>query len=189
VIEGNMGDGFPENYKTTLRSELVALAKKAASGDANFDDWMRVGVIKKVFRDFSGARDAWKYAGAVYTMNPLPFYNLGDLYGWYIKDFPKSEKNFQHAISLDPKKSNFYASLADLYRLFYAAKKDLVIPTIESGLKELPNDANLLLYLGSYYRDDAKNNAKAIFYYEKVLTQDPTNSPLRQEIDRLKSLP
>lgn len=185
--EEDIGDGFPESYKAKLRAELQDLAKKVASDTAGFDDWMRIGVIKKVFRDFVGARDAWEYAGTVYTLNALPFYNLGDLYGSYIKDYPKAESAFQRAIKLDPKKSGFYTAFAELYRYFYVAKKDLVIPTIESGLKALPNDPNLLLYLGSYYRDDMKDNAKAIFYYEKVLAQDPLNSALKEEIDRLKS--
>lgn len=188
LIEGNLGGGFSESYKAKLRAELGGLAKKVASGDGMFDDWMRIGVIKKIFRDFAGARDAWEYAGSVYTLNPLPFYNLGDLYGSYLKDFPRAESAFQHVIKLDSKQGGFYTALADLYRYFYTAKKDLVVPTVERGLQTLPNDANLLLYLGSYYRDDVKDTTKAIFYYEKVLAQDPGNIALKSEIDRLKSL-
>lgn len=186
--EGDMGDGFPESYKAKLRAELGTLAKKVVLNDAGLDDWLRIGVIKKVFRDFNGARDAWEYAASVYTLNSLSFYNLGDLYGSYLKDFPKAEANFQNAIKLDPKKAGFYTSFAEFYRYFYTAKKDLVISTIESGLKQLPNDPTLLLYLGSYYRDDLKDNAKAILYYEKILAQDPSNSGLKDEINRLKSL-
>ncbi len=186
--EGDIGDGFPESYKAKLRAELGTLAKKVASGDAGLDDWLRIGVIKKVFRDFNGARDAWEYAASVYTLNSLPFYNLGDLYGSYLKDFPKAESAFEHAIKLDPKKAGFYTSFAEFYRYFYTVKKDLVISTIESGLKQLPNDPILLMYLGSYYRDDLKDNVKAILYYEKVLVQDPSNSGLKDEINRLKSL-
>ena len=63
---------------------LAAVLNANPMGSGGVDDWIAVGVIKKFFNDFAGARDAWEYAGVLYPANALSFANLGNLYGFYL---------------------------------------------------------------------------------------------------------
>jgi tetratricopeptide (TPR) repeat protein len=133
-------------YKTELAELKASLSKKPG----NFDGWLRLGVIKKFFNNYTGARDAWEYANIIAPKNSSAYYNLGGLYGAYLKDFKKAEERYLTAIENDPKFSYLYVDFANFYWTFDISKKHLAKGVIEKGLVALPDDPSLLQALERY---------------------------------------
>jgi len=77
-----------------------------------FTYWIEFGQYWKLVGDYEGARDAWEYASAIRPKNSLSFGNLGDLYGYYIRDFALAESNFLAAIENAPQLIYLYAQAA-----------------------------------------------------------------------------
>jgi len=202
---------YPEETKQKLKNELLAFetSLRATSGSeaisSNLDGWLRVGVIKKFFGDYLGARDAWEYASLIRPQNSTSFANLGGLYGLYLKDFPKAEFNYKKAIENSPGDIYLYTSLADLYlntspdlvskdRDLSGERPDLeggrsglesAVAIIQSGLTANPDNITLLSYLARFYKEQG-NFPKALEYYQKVLVLDPSNQAVKAEIEALK---
>lgn len=183
------GKGFsaPEEAIEKRRSDLKVLAAVLNAnpmGSGGVDDWIAVGVIKKSFNDYEGARDAWEYAGVLYPANGLSFANLGNLYGFYLHDNAKAELNLKKAIANDPYQTSYYLGLADFYKNVYVAKKSETPKILLEGMSII-KDVNLVLSLATYYRDSG-DKANALKYYEEVLKIAPDQFGVKEEIERLK---
>src|SRR3989344_7329737 len=113
---------YPEETKQALLKELSGLSESLAKNPDTLDGWLRAGVVKKFFGDYAGARDLWEYAGLIRPKNSVSFFNLGGLYGLYLKDYPKAEKNYKIAIISSPADIFQYIALADLYKFSWIEK-------------------------------------------------------------------
>ncbi len=190
INEVRFGAGFSsasEKYIEKQRKDLVLLSTILSAnpmGQGGVDDWIAVGVIKKSFNDYEGARDAWEYANILYPSNGLSFANLGNLYGFYLRDNEKAELNLKKAIANDPYQPSYYIGLADFYKVVDVSKKGKVPEVILSGLDRV-KDVNLYLYLASYYRGMG-DKVNAVKYYQEVLKMSPDQAGIQKEIDRLK---
>lgn len=187
--EIRFGAGFsaPETAVEKRRGDLKVLSAVLNAnpmGSGGVDDWIAVGVTKKFFNDFEGARDAWEYAGVLYPNNALSFANLGNLYAFYLHDNIKAEANFKKAIADDPYQPGYYLSLADFYKNVDVAKKSEAPKVLLEGMRVI-KDVNLVLALATYYRDGG-DKANALKYYEEVLKISPNQAGIPEEIDRLK---
>ena len=174
----------PAAYLEKYQKELSDWKVRLAKNPADVDGWLRVGVLKKFFNNYLGARDAWEYAKVVAPDGSIAYYNLGNLYGAYLSDFPRAEENYLKAVE----RSNLpylYLNLADFYRVFYKEKSGLAEAVLLEGIKNNPGDAGLKLALANYYRDAGKT-AEAIKYYEEVLKLEPANADVRKELEKLK---
>ena len=117
---------LPKDAVDKRRQLLADLSIKLKENPLDFEGWMTVGFIKKFFNNYEGARDALEYAKYSGVNNALPYLNLGNLYGYYLKDFKKAEGNFLAAVDRDPLES--FATrynLAGFYRDFGMKEKAL----------------------------------------------------------------
>jgi tetratricopeptide (TPR) repeat protein len=111
-------------YSSKLSDEVVLLMKDKIATTRSFlkkdsnliDDWIGLGVLYKMVEDFDKAIEAWDYAGVISPTNSVSFQNLGDLYGYYLKDPVKGEENFLRAISNSPSDVYLYFKTADFYK-------------------------------------------------------------------------
>lgn len=94
-------DQVSQEVVNKRRQMLAELAVSLSNDPNDFDGWMTVAYIKKIFNNYEGARDAWEYAKQVVSNSPLPYLNLGDLYGYYLRDLEKAEGNLLAAIQFD----------------------------------------------------------------------------------------
>ncbi len=176
---------FPEAVVKQYREELERLKGVLIKDPTDTAAWIKVGLLKKIFNNYIGARDAWEYAVEEFVPNEATtLAGLADLYGFYLKDFEQAEEYFRRAITADKNQTSVYVNAADFYRNVYTEKKGEAEKIILEGLNSLPNDESLLIYLASYYRDEG-NKEKAVEYYEKVLAIEPGNEAVREEIGRL----
>lgn len=181
----SVGAAFLEKYEKNLEE----IASRLDKNPKNYDDWLAIAYIKKLFNNYIGARDAWEYAKIVNPENPIAFFNLGELYGYELKEPTKAEGNYKSALQLDPYHLDYYIGLANFYKdVLQDPQKAEVI--FISALEKIPNtEPNLFTGIGAFYRDQ-KNFAKAVEYFEKALelTRDPAmQKNIQDEIDRLRS--
>ncbi len=99
-----------------ITEKINKIVKELKESNGMFQNWMDLGLYRKVAGDYEGARDAWEYAGAINPQNSLSFRNLGDLYGYYLKDSKKAEKNLLRAIENGPDQIEYYFKTAEFYR-------------------------------------------------------------------------
>ena len=140
----------PADYLEKYKQELANFKKTLTENPGDAEAWARVGVLKKFFNNYEGARDAWEYAKIVNPEFSTPYYNLGGLYAGYLKDNLKAEENYLKAIEIDSALPYLYLGLAEFYSVFYKEKSDQVEQVLQRGLKILPGDESLLRALESY---------------------------------------
>lgn len=117
---------FPTEALAKQKKYLALLSDSLNVHPYNFDEWMQVGIHKKFFNNYNGAKDAWEYAKILQPRNPLPYLNLANLYAYYLRDLNKAEENYLAAINNDL--NNIYGSyyvLANFYRDFGVKDKAL----------------------------------------------------------------
>lgn len=134
--------GMPAQIKKDNKSKISVIIDALKSDPSSFNNWIDLGLYRKLLEDYEGARQAWEYASLLRPQSPASFSNLGILYGYYLKDAPKAEKSFLKAIENDPKDINLYFQTYDFYK---DVMKDLAKAKaiIETGLKNNPTDKDL----------------------------------------------
>ncbi len=133
---------MPSQIKLDNQEKISKIINSLKSDPGLFNDWIDLGLYRKILEDYEGARQAWEYASLLRPQSSASFGNLGILYGYYLKDAPKAEKNFLKAIENDAKNINLYFQTYEFYR---DVMKDLIKAKaiIETGLKNNPADQDL----------------------------------------------
>jgi len=110
---------LPREAVERQKGFLAELAATLSENPIDYDGWIAVGIHKKFFNNYIGARDAWEYAKLIEPNQPKTYLNLGNLYGYYLRDLARAEENFLAATQRDI--SNFsgsYQAIANFYRDF-----------------------------------------------------------------------
>lgn len=110
-----------------------------------FDKWLSLGIYYKMAGDYEGSSEVWEYASAIRPKSSTPLNNLGDLYGYYIKDKVRAEKYFLKALEIDPNSIYLYSATADFYR---SVMKDVerAKQILNKGIELNPNTSQDLKY-------------------------------------------
>lgn len=176
---------FTDEQKSQIYSSIKTYAEKVKQRPEILEDWLQIGILKKIIGDFEGARDSWEYAGVVSPLNYVSFANLGELYWRYLHEYPKSEKNFLISIKHKPDDTQTYISLSGLYFYSYKEKENLADDVLFDGLKANPEDTNLMKALASLY-EKQKDYSKSLEWWEKVLKNEPNNKDVAKTIEDLR---
>lgn len=163
-------DVFSDEEKKTITEKTNKLIEELKEDNNLFFNWIELGLYRKSIKDYAGAKDAWEYASKIRPQNNISFANLGNLYHYYLKDFPKAEQNLRSAIANDKQNTGAYTALHELYKYSYKQDTDLAVEVLFEGLTENPNDIDLLVTLANYYKEkeDTENTQK---YYKQALTE------------------
>jgi tetratricopeptide (TPR) repeat protein len=112
VMPANMEPTQAEAIRKSV-DELVALLRNNKD-DANA--WMQLALYRKASNDLEGAKEIWEYVAYIRPSNFVPLNNLGDLYGYYLKDSVKAEKYFLKALEIGKTEVAIYQNVALFYR-------------------------------------------------------------------------
>lgn len=172
---------FPPAAVEKNKKQLKELAQKLQEDPSNTGLWLAVAQLKKFFNNYLGAVEALKYALSLQPENPLVNYNLANLYGLYLKDYPRAEALYLKAIETGaPNNDYIYFSLAEFYRDFYKEKYDLIDDLLLRGLKEgNQGNPNLIMQLAYYYKS-VGDNKNAVKYFRQLISS-PTTTGDQQE--------
>jgi len=167
------GEGFSDEKKAIIIKDIKKLSEELKENSDLFNNWIALGLQRKEIDDYEGARQAWEYASMIRPADSVSLANLGNLYHYYLKDYAKSEENLLKAIENNTGSSGniaFYRSLHELYKYSYEEKAGLADDILFEGLEVNPNNLDLLILLGLYYKEkgDIDNSRK---YYEKALAE------------------
>lgn len=123
-------------------SKIIEISAKLKADKTLVNDWILLGVYRKIIGDYFGAAEVWEYAGKISPGAYMPFNNLGDLYAYYLKDSKKAEQNFQTAIKKGQNQIHIYRSFYEFYR--YVVKNDTKAKAVlEQGIAANPGESSL----------------------------------------------
>lgn len=132
--------------------------------------------------EIGGAATQYEAAVKLNDKDAVAYNNLGNSY----RDLKKTDKAieaYKKSIELNKKNINAYANLANV-QLYTKNDADAAIATYQQGLKELPNNTQLLLLLGTAY-EQKNDTANAKSTYRTILSQDSDNAAAKAAIERL----
>lgn len=181
---------IPAEVYETSKKQLAELAAAIAKNPGDTDLWMQVAGIRHFYHDYLGERDIYEYLNQFAPFLSVPFYNLANLYGYYLKEPHKAIPKYQSALAAEPSNESFYTGFADFYREVLgdlpAAERVLL-----AGAAKLPTEPNLYLSLATVYR--AKGDVpRAVASYERALATgrmaEQQSAAIAAEIARLKEL-
>ncbi|MBI2175709.1 MAG: hypothetical protein HYU35_03195, partial [Parcubacteria group bacterium] len=105
------------------KNEIQTLSQGLKENYDFLNGWLQLGALRRLIGDYEGAREALEFAAILRPESYVAFHNLGDLYGFQFKNYPKAEENFLQAIAKEPKNVDAYKSLAMIYQYSYTQKK------------------------------------------------------------------
>ena len=115
IIAASSTDSVTIQTSSEKIKELVSSLK---NDPANVDNWLILGVYRKILGDYDGAISVWNYVGVLSPTNYVSFNNLGELYAYQLKDNAKAEENYKKAIENGPSAIYIYRNFFDFYRYF-----------------------------------------------------------------------
>jgi len=164
--------------------EKIAAASKTIRENYNYEPpWLDLSAYRQVLGDFDGAIEALDFLGTIRPKGYVSFHNLGMIYGFYLKNYPKSEENFLKSIENNSSNFDAYSQLITVYETYKPEKTESLLM---SAIKQYPSNASFKIMLGQYYAKIGKT-AEAIQYLEKALKLNPANAELKAEIEELKN--
>jgi len=142
----------PDNAADQMFEKNEAIIKDLVSGLRTkpevFSDWNDLGTYRKIIGDYVGAKEAWENAAILRPKSALPLGNLGNLYGYYVKDSAKAEEYYLAAIKIEPTPGFWYYQT---YFFYKEAMNDSIKAKniVTEGVKANPLDADLKALLKS----------------------------------------
>lgn len=137
---------WPADVKKLMKSKIESLVSDLKKDPDSFDNWIGLGVQRKAINDYEGAGECWEYAGVIRPLNYVSFNNLGELYGYYLKDYKKADDNFLTAAKNGPDQIYIYRNMYEFYRNIL--KDDVKAKAIlQKGIAANPNTSKDLKYL------------------------------------------
>jgi len=135
-----VGD-MSEDAKRIATDKIKDISSQLKKDSDNLENWLVLGIYRKMINDYEGAILAWEYASAIRPQDSTPLNNLGDLYAYYIKDEIKAEEYFLRAIKIDPSNMYLYFKITDFYRDF---NKDMnkARAILEKGIATNPSTSS-----------------------------------------------
>lgn len=183
---------YPEEARELMRQKIAELVAALKKDPADFSSWVNLGLRRREIGDAEGAREAWMYANSLKPNFDVPLFNLGVLYHYDLKNYPKAEESFLSALAENSANAQTYAELSDLYRYSYKQNTAAAVTILKQGLAATQNNINLLIKLAEYYRDAAHDNMNAKLYFgqardvAKVAGDTKTAAALDAEITALQ---
>lgn len=142
---------------SAVQKQMATTIETLRKDPKRVDAWIDLGVQRQTLGDYEGARQAWEYAKALNPNgNIVPWNNLGNLYHYYLKDYPKSEENWKKVIALKPDYIQAYRGLYELYTYSYKEKASQIPIFLKVGIARNPTSTDLKAFLAEYEKSLVK---------------------------------
>ena len=159
----------PEEVKVALRAKIESARAEVKDVPYDGNRWMNLALYYHSANDYAAAAEVWDFIVSVTPTNVTALNNLGRLYHFDLRDFPKAESYFMKAIEVNPDRPEAYFELFDLYRYSYKKNTSAAVDIMLKGAQKFTNNYSFYAGIGVYYRE-LGNSAKARVYFEKALT-------------------
>lgn len=146
----NMPSALAPEAQKLIQEKIEKISAELKQNPDLFDNWLLLGIYRKMIGDYEGAKECWEYAAVINPQSPTPLNNLGDLYAHFLNDYQKAEESFLRAIKNDPSAIYIYRSLYEFY--YYNLKDDAKAKQIlQQGISANPNTSQDLKNLLDSY--------------------------------------
>ena len=154
---------MPADECSKIKTHDAAVVALLQQNQNNAAAWTDFGSIRKQLGDYNGAIAAWNYVAALAPQIAVPYYNLGDLYLNFVKDYPKAEKNYLLAAKYAPTDTSIYMNLLTLYTTTtYHPTATAAEDILKKGIAANPKATDLQVALARYYKSAGRSaDAKA----------------------------
>ncbi len=144
----SLGGNISTDAKNIITKKINSIVASLKKNSNSVQDWIDLGVYRKIAGDYVGASEAWEYVSVLSPQNSLSFRDLGDLYGYYLKEPKKAEKNFLQAIKNNPSQIEYYFKTVAFY---VNVMKDIpkARDIVNQGIKSNPSAKELKTLLSS----------------------------------------
>jgi len=136
---------LPQNIKEILTANIKRYSDLLKKDPSVYDNWINLGLQLKIGNEFERTRLAWEYASKLSPTGIVSFVNLGDLYGYYLKEPKLAEERFLTALKNDPSQLGIYIRIADFY-LDVMKDQSKASSIVKQGLVKFPDNPELLKY-------------------------------------------
>ena len=181
---------LPVELQNIYRTRIEKLTADLVLDSSAVGNWIDLGIQRKGIGDYEGAREVWEYVNKISPRNNVSFFNLGDLYHFYLKDFEKAEQNLLISKQNNPEYVSVYRALYELYLYSYKQDTSSAEDALLEGLRNTEDNPDLLVLLAGYYKEKG-DTANARTYYEKARDEvlirgnQSLADLLQEEIDNL----
>jgi tetratricopeptide (TPR) repeat protein len=174
--EVQFGSWVIANARVDLQGKIDVVRARLLKDKNRADDWFTLAVLYHGSNDFDAARDVWEFLlkAVPAPQSAIVHDNLGKLYKFDLKDFPKSEMYFKESIQANPNSLTPYTELHELYRYLYKTETSLAVDILKEAANTFPNETDPYVLLGGYYRDQ-KRYAEARSAYGKAIERAEAN--------------
>jgi len=131
-----------------LKQKIEEVSSELKKDSNLVDKWIELGVYRKNIGDYDGAVEVLEYALVLQPRSRNAYHNLGELYGYYIKDSVKAEESFLKAIEIVPGDIYLYFKITEFYNdVLNDTEKARQI--VERGIEASPSSEDLKSLLES----------------------------------------
>jgi tetratricopeptide (TPR) repeat protein len=184
-------DSVPASARAYYQSKIDEIVPRLKKDPTRGEDWYDLAIWYHSANDYKAAGEVWEFLVKVNPKDAVAYDNLGKLYHYSLKDYPKSESYFKKSIAINADSLVPYLELFQLYADTYKTETTLAVDTLEETAKKFPQETDPLTMLGQYYRDK-KEYVKARDAYTRAMevAQTYNNIPLINSIgEELARLP
>lgn len=174
---------IPADARVIIEKKVADIVTRLKADPMRADDWFSLAVWYHTANDYEGARDVWLFLLKVTKApdNAVVYDNLGKLYKFSLKDFPKSESYFKQSIAANPKSITPYIELFELYRDLYKTNTTAAIDILTTASVKFPDNVDPWVLLGQYYRDRGETQKARDAFTKALNLARATNDVARVE--------
>ncbi|PIP67041.1 MAG: hypothetical protein COW93_02345 [Parcubacteria group bacterium CG22_combo_CG10-13_8_21_14_all_41_9] len=183
VVDPNIS----EEYKQTLKDELVSYQDELAQNPGNSDLFIKIGKLEHKLGQLSSAERNLKQA--IKIENPenlyLAYFYLGELYEDMGK-YDEADDMLRISTQINPNTDVGFLALIDLYKKHYPGKAD-ELDNIYRAASDFTKSPEVW---ASYARflEDRREYRDAWIYWGEVLNAEPDNAQAKEAVVRLKEI-
>jgi len=149
VREINFPDSISQEARVIFK-EKISTTIQTLTDDPynNVSAWIDLGLYRKAIEDYEGAAEAWEYAALRAPSDSIAFYNLGDLYAFYLHNNAQAEINLLKALENGSDQVYIYFKVVEFYRDI-AKDTEKARAVAKDGVEKNPDSQELKDLLGS----------------------------------------
>ncbi len=147
------GSSVPAEARTIIQQKIAGFVANLKKDPTDASSWFDLAIWYHTADDFEGARQIWEFLIKAAPEDTTAYDNLGRMYYFDLKDFPKAESYFKQSISVRSDIITPYIELFGLYKDSYKQNTTAAVDILITASKKFPTNPDPFLLLGGYYRD------------------------------------
>ncbi len=133
---------IPKGTAPEIISQIQELSRTLKDNNDYLQGWLQLGILRKNIGDLEGAAETWQYATIIRPESSTAYLNLGDLYGYYLRDNQKAEEYLLRGIKAEPSNVYTYYKTYEFYTDTNQSQKARQI--LEQGIAANPQTSESL---------------------------------------------